>query len=350
VASTLALAAVLAPVQLATAKEVWTDPKAADLPKDFQIQGEYEGSVEGGDKLGVQIIALGNGAFEAVVHPGGLPGAGWNGTEKILMDGKLEGDSVTFKPAEGSKKYLAQPPEQFSATKDFPPKGQKPWTGTLSGDSLTGKTDGGKAFTAKKTARTSPTAGKKPAEGAEVLFDGKDATQWEGGRADEATGALNTDGKDLKTKKKYGNYTLHLEFMLPYRPDARGQGRGNSGVYQVGQYETQVLDSFGLDGMDNECGGIYQKARPKLNMCLPPLSWQTYDIEFTKAETDASGKKTKPAILSVRHNGVPIHENLELTGPTGGARNEPEGTPGAIVLQGHGNPLQYRNIWIVEKK
>ncbi|MGV3533570.1 MAG: 3-keto-disaccharide hydrolase, partial [Chthoniobacteraceae bacterium] len=174
--------------------------------------------------------------------------------------------------------------------------------------------------------------------------------KWKGGRADEATGFLNTDGNDVTTKDKYGSYTLHLEFMLPYRPDARGQGRGNSGVYMVDHYEIQVLDSFGLAGKDNECGGIYQKANPKVNMCLPPLTWQTYDIEFTKAETDADGKKIKNAILSVRHNGVPIHENLELTGKTGGARAEPEGTPGPIKLQGHGNPLQYRNIWIVEKK
>lgn len=349
-ASTLALAAVLTPVQTVLAKEVWTDSKAADLPQDFQVQGEYLGTVEGGSKLGIQIIALGKGAFQAVVLPGGLPGAGWSGEEKILMDGRLEGERATFQPATGEKKYLAQSPEQFSATKEFPPKGQKPWSGTWSGDRFAGKTDDGKTFTAEKTARTSPTLGQKAAEGAEILFDGTSATQWEGGRLDEATHALNTDGQDVKTKEKFNSYTMHLEFMLPFRPDARGQGRGNSGVYQVDQYEVQVLDSFGLAGMDNECGGIYQQARPKVNMCLPPLSWQTYDIEFTKAETDPSGKKTKNARLTLRHNGVLIHENLELTGPTGGSRNEPEGTPGPIKLQGHGNPLQYRNIWIVEKK
>ena len=348
--ASLALAAVLAPLPSASAKEVWTDSKAADLPKDFQVQGEYEGSAEGGDKLGIQVIALGKGAFQAVIHPGGLPGAGWKGEEKFLMDGTTEGEAIEFKPAAGDRKYLAQAPGEFSAISGPHRNSDKKWSATWSSDELKGKTHEGKSFTAKKTTRVSPTMGAKAPEGAVVLFDGKSTDKWKGGRADEATGFLNTDGNDVTTKDKYGSYTLHLEFMLPYRPDARGQGRGNSGVYMVDHYELQVLDSFGLAGKDNECGGIYQKASPKVNMCLPPLTWQTYDIEFTKAETDADGKKTKNAILSVRHNGVPIHENLELTGKTGGARAEPEGTPGPIKLQGHGNPLQYRNIWLVEKK
>ncbi len=348
---TIALALLLSPgLQPASAKEVWTDPKAADLPKDFHVQGEYLGAVDGGEKLGIQVIALGAGAFQAVVHPGGLPGAGWTGKDKVLLDGKLEGEAVAFKAASGTKKYLAQSPAEFSAIKDYKADSQSAWTGSWSADRFTGKTGDGKSFTATKTVRTSPTLGQKAPDGSVVLFDGKSADEWSGGRVDSAAAILNTDGNDVSTKRKFNSYTMHMEFMLPYRPDARGQGRGNSGVYQVDLYETQVLDTFGLDGYDNECGGIYQKARPKVNMCLPPLTWQTYDVEFTQAVTGPDGKKTKNAILTLRHNGVPIHENLELTGPTGGARQEPEGTPGAIRLQGHGNPVQYRNIWIVEKK
>ncbi len=132
------------------------------------------------------------------------------------------------------------------------------------------------------------------------------------------------------------------------RPDARGQGRGNSGFYQVDHYEVQVLDSFGLDGKNNECGGIYTKLSPKVNMCLPPLAWQTYDVDFTNAVRDESGKKVKNARITLKHNGVVIHDDMEITGPTGGHRSDPEGTPGPIKLQGHGNPLQFRNIWIVE--
>ena len=150
------------------------------------------------------------------------------------------------------------------------------------------------------------------------------------------------------TTDRFRDYTLHLEFRTPFMPKARGQGRGNSGVYYQGRYETQVLDSFGLDGKNNECGGIYQKADPKVNMCLPPLVWQTYDAELTNAVSEG-GKVAKNARLTLKHNGVVVHDDLEFKGKTGGARNEPEGTPGSISLQGHGNPLQYRNIWIVEK-
>ena len=84
-------------------------------------------------------------------------------------------------------------------------------------------------------------------------------------------------------------------------------------------------------------------------MCLPPLTWQTFDVEFANAVADASGKKTKNAVITAKLNGVVIHDKYEISGKTGGSRGEPEGTPGPIKLQGHGNPLQYRNIWIVER-
>ena len=89
---------------------------------------------------------------------------------------------------------------------------------------------------------------------------------------------------------------------------------------------------------------------PAVNTCYPPLTWQTYDIEFTSAAADAAGKKTANARITLRHNGVVVHDNLEIKGKTGGSRNEPEGTPGPIRLQGHGNPLQYRNVWVVAKE
>ncbi|RPH38508.1 MAG: DUF1080 domain-containing protein, partial [Planctomycetota bacterium] len=248
-----------------------------------------------------------------------------------------------------NRKYLAQKPEEFSATRSIP-KGQKPWTAEISGGVLTGKTDEGKAFELKRVERVGPSMGAKPPDGAIVLFDGTNTDEWKGGRLDKATGLLNTDGADILTKRKFSNYTMHVEFMLPYRPDARGQGRGNSGFYQVDHYELQILDSFGLDGVNNECGGFYTKAAPKVNLCLPPLQWQVYDVEFTNSVQGPDGKKAKSAYATVKHNGVVIHDNQELNGPTGGSRSEPEGTPGPIKLQGHGNPLQFRNLWILEKK
>lgn len=327
--------------------EVWTSATDAKLPIDFKIQGEYVGTA-GEDKLGCQVIALGDGAFQAVLLPGGLPGEGWDGRSKILCDGKLDGAIAVFVPTEGERKYLAKPANEFSATSMFPPQGQKQVTATIDGGKMTGQIDGKTEFQLKRVERKSPSLGIKPPENAIALFDGSNTEEWTRGRLDKETGFLNTDGSDILTKRKFNNYVMHVEFLLPYRPEARGQGRGNSGFYQVDHYEVQILDSFGLDGKNNECGGVYTKAEPKLNMCLPPLAWQTYDVEFTNAVAE-NGKKVKNARMTLRHNGVVIHDDLEITGTTGGSRNEPEGTPGPIKLQGHGNPLQYRNIWIVEK-
>ena len=107
-------------------------------------------------------------------------------------------------------------------------------------------------------------------------------------------------------------------------------------------------NSFGLSGENNECGGIYQIARPKVNMCYPPLRWQTYDVDFTAAKYDAAGKKTSDATATIRHNGVVIHKDLVFPKATPGREGEAN-SPGAIFLQDHGNPVAFRNIWIVEK-
>ena len=333
------------------ANGLWTDPADETLPADFQIQGEYVGEVKGGEKLGVQVIALGSGALQAVVYPGGLPGAGWDGEAKYLMQGKVDGEAAAFEPATGNRRYLANEAEQFSAIDKFSESDNMPYSASVKGDVMIGKAPGGKSFELKKTVRQSPTLGKAAPNDAIVLFDGsgKSMANWQGGRLDEKTKLLNTDGKDIKTKQKFNSYTMHVEFMLPFKPAARGQGRGNSGFYQVDHYEVQILDSFGLEGKNNECGGIYSQKESDVNACLPPLQWQTYDVEFTAAKTDDSGKKIGNARLTVKLNGIVIHDDYELKGKTGGSRNEPEGTPGPIKLQGHGNPLQFRNVWIVEK-
>lgn len=340
-----------------SAQELWTDPADAGLPADFSIQGEYAGEVgkKGGqaaEKLGAQVIALGAGRFQAVLHPGGLPGAGWDGKNKSLLDGRLDGQTARFEAAEGKRKYLAKSADEFSATESFPPTGQQSAKGTIAEGRFTGTLADGRAFTLERTVRKSPTLGAKPPTGAIVLFDGTKVAMknWSGGRFDEKTGFLNTDGKDIRTSEQFLDYTMHIEFLLPFKPGARGQGRGNSGFYQVDLYEMQILDSFGLAGMDNECGGIYKTKRPAVNMCLPPLQWQSYDVEFTSARVGDDGKKTANAVLTAKLNGVMIHDGLEIPGKTGGSRKDPEGTPGPIKLQGHGNPLQFRNVWIVPKR
>ena len=111
----------------------------------------------------------------------------------------------------------------------------------------------------------------------------------------------------------------------------------------------QILDSFGLESRDDDCGGIYKVGRPAVNMCLPPLSWQTYDVDFTAAEFK-DGKKAKNARMTVRHNGVEIHKDIEIPFATTAAPGREGPGPGPIYLQNHGNPVRFRNIWVVEKK
>jgi hypothetical protein len=121
-------------------------------------------------------------------------------------------------------------------------------------------------------------------------------------------------------------------------------------VYLQDRYEVQVLDSFGLKGESNECGGIYSKVKPKLNMCFPPLSWQTYDVDFQAAKWDAEGKKTQNAVATVKHNGVLIHDHAEVDGSTASSGRKEGPGPGPFQLQNHGNPVVFRNIWVVEKR
>ena len=154
------------------------------------------------------------------------------------------------------------------------------------------------------------------------------------------------EGADLKPM--FQDFNLHLEFMLPYMPAARGQARANSGVYLQSRYEVQVLDTFAIEPVNNGCGGLYRFRGPDVNMCLPPLVWQTYDIVFTAPRWAADGTKLENARISMWHNGVRIHKNVELPNKTGAGKPE-EPTLLPIRLQNHGNPIRFRNIWIIDR-
>jgi hypothetical protein len=207
-------------------------------------------------------------------------------------------------------------------------------------------------------------------DGAMVLFDGKNLDNWVKARGNEtgkpATwklvegGAMQVQGGDIMTVQKFdGNFLLHVEFRVPYMPKATGQARGNSGVYVQGRYEVQVLDSYGLKSRDNDCGGIYGVAAPLVNACKAPTIWQSYDIEFTAPKCQ-DGKITEAGRITVYHNGVKIHDNLALVRKGKGGQEEfvtntmaglggDPCTPGPIMLQDHGNPVQFRNIWLRQK-
>ncbi len=281
--------------------DVFTNP--AEAGPDFKVQGEYEGEITGKGKLGAQVVALGGGKFDVYFLTGGLPGAGWDGKGRTRAEARTEDGKTSLTG--------------------------KDWSGTIAGGTLQGKGPEGAEFMLKRVERKSKTLGEKPPQGALILFDGTSADEWKGGKIVEEN-LLNCG---TTSAKGIGAGKLHVEFRTPFQPKARGQGRGNSGVYVQGS-EIQVLDSFGLTGANNECGAFYGKQKPAVNMCLPPLSWQTYDVEIQEKDGNV--------VATVWHNGVPVHENFVLKkGPI---------KPTKIDLQDHGNPVVYRNIWFVEKK
>ena len=238
---------------------------AKDAGPDFAIQGEYAGAA-GDHQWGAQVIALGEGKFDLVGFQGGLPGEGWKrGDETRKATGEAKDGVATLKG------------DNFTVTIQ---------DGVVT---VTGA-GGDKLGELKKTERKSPTLGAKPPAGAKVLFDGSTADGFTNGKMieDNLLAASNPE-----SKLKFGDHALHIEFRTPFMPKSRGQARGNSGVYMQGRYEVQVLDWFGLEGENNECGGIYSIGKPAVNMCLPPLAWQTYDIDFTAAKYDATARRPR---------------------------------------------------------
>jgi hypothetical protein len=156
---------------------------------------------------------------------------------------------------------------------------------------------------------------------------------------------------NIISKEKFEDVQLHVEFWIPtFPPNVKGQARGNSGVYLQGRYEIQVLDSYGLPPDKQGCGAIYERKKPKENACNVPQTWQTYDITFRAPTFDDEGKKIKSARVTVIQNGVTIHQDAEIDGPTvAGEQREAPG-PAPVMLQEHGNAVRYRNIYATPVK
>jgi len=278
-----------------------TAASASDAVAEFSMVGEYL-SLDG--KFALQATLLPDQTFLTAQYRGGLPGDGWD-QSPIISSTKTAGELKT-------------------KLKGF-----------------------------QRVERQSPTLGKpQPADA--ILRFPEDFTQVKNGIM--RAGA--------KTRKNIGSFHMHLEFMIPFKParNLSNQDRGNSGIYIFNNYEIQILDSFALDFNHPEnnankiessnmqwCGALYKTKTPDLNMTYPPLCWQTYDIDF-KAPIFAGDKKVKNARITVRHNGVLIHDDVELKNGTGNGAKKRQLSEGPVFFQNHGNPVQFRNVWASELK
>jgi len=286
----------------------WTDPEvAAKEFRGFTHLGEY---VKG--NKAIQVVPA-EGKFYLSIYQGGLPGEGWNGG--VIEHQWIEADAIESR-LRGLRKV------DRAAKLEYP----------------------------------------QPPENAIVLFAGDKQDNWAFGK---------TTNKGLliagaKTKKDdFTDLKLHFETRIPLRPTLQlaHPDRGNSGVFLLGAYEVQICDTFGIDFKpdrwevdrvrkrpDTWCGAIYGLREADVNVCLPPLVWQTFDIEFIAARFNGD-TKVSDAKMSVHQNGVLIHENVSLEEGTGGGPKgpHPEVASGPIYFQSHGSPNEFRNIWVVER-
>lgn len=308
-----------------SADEAKPEPAPADPHEDpdFAFLGEFAGPVSTGtskyQRLALQVKPVGHDRFEALQYSGGLPGEKSHHPAPVALIGKR---------AEG-----------------FLVLSGGPWAVFVEPDRcLVVDRRGERVGRLERLVRQSPTMGAQPPKDAIVLFDGKDTSQFVKARMTDD--GLLMEGANIKPMLQ--DFNLHLEFMLPYLPAARDQGRGNSGIYLQSRYELQILDSFAEEPRVNGCGSLYRFREPDVNMCLPPLAWQTYDIAFTAPRWSADRTKLKNARVTIWHNGVKVHNNRELANKTGAGKPE-EPTLLPTFLQDHKNPVRFRNVWIVDR-
>ena len=204
----------------------------------------------------------------------------------------------------------------------------------------------------------------KPPKNAIILFDGSEESyqNWTDTKGNPTkwklvNGALESVRRAgyIQSKKEFGSCKLYIEFATPKEVKSNGQGRGNSGVFLMGNYEVQVLDNYqNKTYPDGQCGALYGRAAPLVNACRGPGEWQTYEITFHRPLFNDKGEVIRPAKFHVIHNGHLIHDNVELSGGTGWdgphavKEYKAHGDKGPIQMQDHGNPVRFRNIWLVE--
>ena len=191
-----------------------------------------------------------------------------------------------------------------------------------------------------------------PPSDAIVLFNGTDLSQWENGENWPVEDGIASSAKGyITTKQDFGDLQLHLEWSAPVPVEGEGQGRGNSGVFLMGKYEVQILDSYDNSTYpEGQAAAVYKQTPPMANAMRKPGEWNTYDIFWTCPRFEG-GELISPAYITVVHNGVLVLNHFELLGDTPWHRPpvyEDVGPTGPIALQDHGNPVRFRNIWVRE--
>ncbi len=297
--------------------------KAPENDPNFALMGEFIGDIktdgENTQPLGLQIRHVGHGTFEAVSFLGGLPGQEGHESEPMRMIGQRSEDFVV----------LSGGPWAIFVEKEH---------------CLLLNRKGEQVGKLARIHRLSPTLGAPAPENATVLFDGTNVDHFDNAQISED--GLLMEGADLKPM--FQDFNLHVEFRIPYMPQADGQSRGNSGLYLQSRYECQVLDSFALQPVIDGLGALYRYKVPDVNMAFPPLTWQTYDVHFTAPRWSSDGTKIHDARITSWVNGVKVQDNVALPNKTGAGKPE-EPTLLPIRFQNHGDPVRFRNIWVVDR-
>lgn len=323
--------------QTGTSPAPWPAKSAMD-----RTMGDYEGTFQAAGAQATpaygRIIAEWDDNYRVVLYPWVYPQEDKN-APRLTVVGKLKDGVLEF--------------SGHASDAQGQPVGPL-WTGKVKKGKLTATAEGGSKFSLTYLKRKSPTEGLKPPKGAVVLlasgkgvkptFENFESAPWKV----LADGIVETAKGDLVTKQKFGDCQIHVEFCIPYMPNKFWQERANSGVFLANRYELQVLDSFGLKSLNNDCAAIYSADEPLLNACYPPLSWQTYDIIFRTARFDANCDTSELPMVTVYQNGVPVQKGRWILNPTNGWL--PGNTKrGQLRLQYHLNQVHYRNVWVLER-
>jgi len=341
----LILLSALMAAPLKAASEAWEDI----APADAKLMGDYEGEwtdppeghyYAGNRMVAAQVINIGKERYRIVI----MQELNRRAHTYVETVAEADGEKIVFK--EGN------------------------WSGEITPEGFSGSVEQGNNtihFAMERGVRSVPALGKNPPDGAVVLFDGSNLDAWQHPDGRDVTWHLLEDGVmevskrdneaeppvggDIITRENYTDVFLHVEFRYPVEPERRGTDRGNSGVFLQNTYEVQILNSYGLEGLWNEGGALYKVWPPQVNASFAPMEWQVYEIRY-RAPRWEGDEKVENARITVHHNGLLIHNDVEIPYGTThfatGRGNEPQDAA-PIRLQDHGNPIQFRNIWLVDE-